>query len=165
VIKYPPGGLIVILRTYLQKPSTSGNENAMKNIRILLLIASLVPFITNAQEIVFQAKPKARVSSGPDKTNREILTESQKNEFKITITKTDDEYYWTTRGNKQLYHSISGAYHIFSATDGSGYIKIFDSQFLPESMRDSGPRFSYIEHMHLGLVTISYWGGASDLSP
>jgi len=36
---------------------------------------------------------------------------------------------------------------------------------LPESFHEPGPRFAYIEHNHLWLSTITYWGTTNVFEP
>lgn len=112
----------------------------------------------SAEQVVFNAIPASRVDSSAEKTTRQVLDESKRNEFRLLITKVGDQYFWATRENKPLIHTVSGAFHIFTDTDGSGYIKIFDTHALPESIRDPGPRYQYMEHLHLWLGSTTYWG-------
>lgn len=118
-----------------------------------------------AEEVVFNALPTSKVSSEAQETSRELLNESKRHEFRLLITKNGNEYLWVSRENRPLVHSISGAFHMFADPRGSGYIKIFDSSFIPESVRSPGPRYTYMEHLHMHLGTITYWGSAESFSP
>ena len=64
-------------------------------------------------------------------------------------------YRWKTRENKILNLSKSGIFYTFHAFDGSGYVKIGDMSALSQS---SEKQYFYMEHLILGLDTITYWG-------
>ncbi len=96
----------------------------------------------------------------------ETLTEAQKNEFRLLITKLGDEYIWASREQRQLIHYESGVFHYFVNPQGGGYIKVYDQNTLPDSMRDpTKPRIVYLEHLSLWLQTTTYWGSAEAFEP
>jgi hypothetical protein len=68
--------------------------------------------------------------------------------YKLIISKKNNSYFWVTRNNQELKKKISGIFDIYYATDGSGYIKV---------ARKSKEKL-YIEHVHLGLDTITFFG-------
>ena len=51
--------------------------------------------------------------------------------------------------------SKSGIFFTVQAYDGSGYVKIGDMSALSQS---SEKQYFYMEHLILGLETITYWG-------
>ena len=55
--------------------------------------------------------------------------------------------------------SKSGIFYTFHAFDGSGYVKIGDMSALSQS---SEKQYFYMEHLILGLETITYWGGVQN---
>jgi hypothetical protein len=116
-----------------------------------------------AAQLVFDASPTVRVQSGESETKRYVLSKKERMDFRVTIIRREGKFYWATRENLELLHSGSGAGHFFIAPKGAGYIKVFDTQYLPEGMRQAGPRFWYMEHLTMPgtLGTITYWG-ASD---
>lgn len=111
-----------------------------------------------AQTIVLTAKPTAKVESGDASTERYVLSESEREKYRVIITRRDGRYFWSSRENRELIYQPSGALHYFIDPSGSGYVKILDTHMLPESMRDPGPRFRYMEHLTLWLRMITYWG-------
>lgn len=114
-----------------------------------------------AETVVFSALPSSRVSSTDTSTKREMLTADKQKEYRLVITKRDGKYYWASRENRELYYTLSGVFHIFIDLRGGGYVKIFDRKLL----REAGPNFGYLEHNHLWLDTITYWGDGSAFEP
>ena len=56
---------------------------------------------------------------------------------------------------KILNLSKSGIFYTFHAFYGSGYVKIGDMSALSQSREK---QYFYMEHLILGLETITYWG-------
>ena len=133
----------------------------------LLTSAAILFLVTgaHAEQIVINALPVSKVTSGSEKTSRELLDESKRSEARLLITRKGKKYVWASRENRPLVHVMSGAFHIFIDHEGSGYVKILDSSFIPDLQRQPGPRFSYMEHFHLHLGTITYWGTAESFAP
>lgn len=126
------------------------------------LIATTSAF---ANETVIAVEPFARVKSAVSDTVREKLSSSEAKKNALVISKNGSEYIWVTRQSRQLVYVQSGAFHLFIDPRGGGYVKIFDQQALPETMRQSGPRFRWYEHVSTGLETITYWGEANAFQP
>jgi hypothetical protein len=132
------------------------------NIRatLLLLCASVLWPGSVYSETVLDAKPTARVVAGDRTTKHSQLSEDEQTEYRILIVRTGGRYFWVTRQNRELDHRVSGAFHYFIDPLGGGYIKVLDTRALPESLRDPGPRFHYMEHLVTWLNTITYWGAS-----
>lgn len=95
-----------------------------------------------------------------------MLDSSQSNEFQPLITKSGDEYNWGTRGDGRLHCTRSGAYYVFIAVNGAGYIPIMDTHVSPQFLRVQGkPRFEYSEHSRNGTAAIQYWGWTDSFNP
>ncbi len=130
----------------------------------VLLAAFLFSFASaSAEQVVFDAQPDSRITSSVDSSTRTVLGKEKRNEFRLLITKVGKDYFWTSREDRPLVYTMSGAFHIFSDLRGAGYIKIFDTLSLPESLREPGPRFQYMEHVTLWLGSITYWGSSNKL--
>lgn len=123
----------------------------------ILIVASPV-----LAQVVLDAKPTVKVESGEGATSRELLSEPDRTKYRITIIRRAGRYFWTSREDRELVHHASGAFHYFIEPRGGGYIKVFDTHTLRESMRDPGPRFRYMEHLTLWLGTITYWGATEE---
>ena len=132
--------------------------------RVLFAVAATVVLVTPVRaQLVFDASPSVKVQSSETETKRYVLSKKERMDFRVTIIQREGRYYWTSRANLELQHHGSGAGHFFIGPKGSGYIKVFDTQSLPDGMRKPGPRFWYMEHLVMPgtLGTITYWG-ASD---
>lgn len=123
----------------------------------ILLVASPV-----CAQVVLDAKPTVKVESGDGATARHLLSESDRTKYRVTISRRGGRYSWTSREDRELLHHLSGAFHFFIDPRGGGYIKVFDTHTLPESVRDPGPRFRYMEHLTFWLGTITYWGASEE---
>lgn len=118
-----------------------------------------------AEEIVLNAIPISKVTSGNKSTIREELSPSASNGFRLLITKDDDDYLWSTRDNDELSLIKRGAFIIFISRSGSGYIEIFDTNYFPENDRRPNARYKYKEHIRSALGNITYWGVTNNFSP
>lgn len=137
-----------------------------KLVHLLVLLALLTFPILGQTQLVLQGTPSSRTTSSSEGSTDESLTEAQKNEFQLLITKVGDEYIWASREQKHLDHYKSGAFHYFVDPTGGGYIKVFDQSVLPDFLRDpTKPRILYLEHLSLWLQTTTYWGGAESFEP
>lgn len=112
-----------------------------------------------AEEIVFTGIPRIKIfiENGSQGTP-EKLSQAESTEYKCTITKLDNKYYWTTRENVELIRHKSGAYTTFVATNGAGYVRIIDPGTKEILFKEGRQPYDYMEHLLLGLSTISYYG-------
>ncbi len=111
---------------------------------------------------VLSVRPTVKVESNAASTQRFQLSDAEQEEFRVVITTRDGRYYWISREGRELIHHRSGVFHYFIDPTGGGYVKVVDTGLLPESLRDPGPRVQYLEHVTLGLHTITYWGASED---
>lgn len=119
----------------------------MKRLTLLTLLVLITPF--GWSEVVFVGEPIAKVVMSGDKVDRTMLTVSEQSEFQSVVVEIDGGYFWQTREMKELERYERGRFITYLATDGTGYIKI-DSNASQDT--------SYIEHLLLGLNTITYQG-------
>ena len=124
----------------------------------VLFISILLYAISNiycyADEIVFQGTPFTRGRGSVEKSYNEPLSTEKQKEYELVIVKEDDNYIWRSRDNKVLRHHKSGVFDYFIQPEGSGYIKIMQNE----------EGYAYIEHVHLGLDTITYWGVSDEFN-
>ena len=114
-------------------------------------------------QTVLSARPTVKVVSEAASTERFQLSDAEQEAVRVVITIRDGRYYWISREGRELIHHRSGAFHYFIDPTGSGYVKVLDTAFLPEFLRDPGPRFQYFEVLSLWLGTTTYWGATDDL--
>jgi hypothetical protein len=115
-----------------------------------------------AAQVILDAQPSVRVESSDAGTTHTLLSDAASAGNRATVIKRGERFYWATRENRELQHVRAGAFHYFIASGGAGYIKVFDAQSLPPSQRASERRYQYMEHLTIGLSTITDWGTADD---
>lgn len=132
----------------------------MKSIISILIILLFLSPLYAQEELVFTGIPTIKISEGGTSRTPEKLSKSKAIEYKCTITKMDNKYYWTTRENVELIPIAGGAFITFLASNGSGYIRIVDPELKDavSIMGETEEKFDYVEHLLLGLKTITYYG-------
>lgn len=116
----------------------------------------LLPVVCFAQleVVVLKGVPIVQNKSSVEESGNFQLSESQQTESRLIITRKGQKYYWTSRQDRELTRHESGIYTIFLETKGAGYVRAMKS----------ANKVLYMEHMGLGLETITYWGVADSLS-
>ena len=97
------------------------------------------------------------MEAGPGRAKTLQLTPDQRMENRVVIERRGDSYFWTSRGGVELVRRVSGIYEIFIAQTGAGYIKI-------ERPFGEDQPFHFLEHVHISLGTIIYFGSSFDYS-
>ena len=116
-------------------------------------------------ELVFEARPTVRIDASKEGAVRETLSRLDQERTRITIVWRDGKYFWASRDAAELtLQGRSGPTYLFAEPHGAGYVKIFDTHVFPESVRVAGRRYLFMEHVHLGLGTITYWGSCDELA-
>ncbi len=127
----------------------------MKNLLFIILFIQVqlnsTSFADSSSHII--GHPLTKASCEATVCNHMELTETDQAKYEMIITESKDQYFWTSRESKLLYRSKSGAFIFFINQDGSGYIKatIINGQC------------QYLEHIGIGLQTITYWGTCEGL--
>lgn len=137
----------------------------MKITALLTLIFLTFALPLYAKEsIMFTGIPELKISEGglsrvPEKLNKEKAIQ-----FKCTITKIDDKYYWTSRDNAELMPVSSGAFITYWAVNGSGYVRVIKPEMIAEVRQlgamagDPEGQYDYVEHLLIGLKSVTYYG-------
>lgn len=129
---------------------------------IIFLIIAVSAFAE--QSIVFTGVPEIKISEGGVSRVPETLTKDKAIKFKCTITKADDKYYWASRENVELAPITSGAFITYWAINGSGYVRLVRPEMKGEVRKlgavagDPEEKFDYVEHLLLGLKSVTYYG-------
>jgi hypothetical protein len=137
-----------------------------KTILVSLILLIITGFAYAEETIVFKGMPKVKISEGGTNRIPETLSKDKAEQFKCIITKTADKYYWTSRENVELLPTTSGAFITYWAINGSGYVRTTKPEMRTEvrkmgvALRDPEARFDYVEHLLLGLKSITYYGTA-----
>ena len=82
--------------------------------------------------------------------------------LRCVVSEVGGRYYWATRQNKELIRRSAGAFITYSAIDGSGYVRVIDPAFKATValVSPTESRFDYVEHLLIGLRTVTYYGKA-----
>lgn len=127
---------------------------------LLSLLAAQAPAETT---VVLQGRPTIQVDSAEDLTTRTELTAAASEKLAVRIVKKGGRYYWASRDNQELTRRVYGAFSLFIDPATGGYVRVFDTSTLPQSLQSEGPQFRYIEHVLLFNATVTYFGGAETL--
>jgi hypothetical protein len=110
-------------------------------------------FAQTATTVVFMGFPSRRSANMIGNNETSTLEEKDSKEYLCMITRKNGKLFWASRDNKEMAINVSGSFVVFSALDGSGYVK-----FAPD-LKDIP--IDYMEHLHDKLFTITYWGKSS----
>lgn len=132
----------------------------MRNIFICLLL--LVPLSANAADIVFEGYPVKKIETNENSSNTSLLSQSQASEYKVTIIKEEEKYYWATRGNLQVIPMESGFYITYLAVNGAGYVRtmapVARNIYKQLPKEEQAESFLYFEHLVHQMGSITYYG-------
>jgi hypothetical protein len=131
---------------------------------LLTIVIFLCSSICNAQVLSFVGIPAVRIIEGGVERNTEKLEETKSIEFACVVKEVDGKFIWTSRENKPLVKiDTGGAFLMFLAVDGSGYIRLIKPNFKNAAsvMSSTEKSFDYIEHLLMGLRTVTYYGMAN----
>jgi hypothetical protein len=132
-------------------------------ILLLVLVGLLTPVWSPAQEVtVFSGIARVKVSEGGTDRSTDQLTADRASESGVVIRKLGDRYYWATRSNKELIPHAAGAFVTFVAVDGAGYVRVNtqEGKSAAASLSPAEQQFDYVEHLLIGLRSITYYGNA-----
>ena len=115
-------------------------------------------------KIVFEGVPARKVSSDAWKISEASLTASQAAEYSVRIVLDGDRYLWASRKNTPLRRVESGAFVIFTAENGSGFVRSIKADYVEVVEGIGAPEgIVYAEHLMLGLDSVTYYG--RDVTP
>lgn len=106
------------------------------------------PIAIPKEATALKGTPTVRVDSTTEGTTRRRLTPTEGNQFGLKIDVKDGRYYWTNHRNQPLTVQTSGEFTYLSSTEPGQYIKF----------RRLNDRIAYVEHLDMGLGTVTYWG-------
>ena len=120
----------------------------------VLLAIALVGAGLRQGTVVFHGTPFVRVLTNMAEDRREPLTEDDKQQYQVLITKRNGDYFWSSREMTPVTHEIAGPYHWFISPT-SGYVKILDTES-PDAMAgfpEGHPRYFYRSEWGIGVHT------------
>jgi hypothetical protein len=127
----------------------------------LVCVFSLCATAVFAQSrTVFSGVPSIKVSEGGTERLPETLAREKAVNMACVISEIGGEYYWASRENKQMVRMEGGAFITFLAADGSGYVRTIKPTMKDAAgmMSPTEKTFDYVEHLLLGLRSITYYG-------
>jgi hypothetical protein len=134
---------------------------------LFLAAAMLVGVTTNTvaqSKSIFAGIPTIKISEGGTERNPEALTRLQAANVHCVISQIGDDYYWASRENKPLVLIEGVAFITFIAADGSGYIRVTMPNRKKAAAVTGGTEaeFDYVEHLLIGLRSVTYYGKARE---
>ena len=135
----------------------------MKKAKVLVLFLLVIFAATltyAAENIIFSGTPIVKISEGGIDRVVENIEGKRAMELRCVISKIGKKYYWTTRENTEMVKRVSGAYVTYLARSGSGYVRIIreDMKKIISLPGDPNAKFDYVEHLLIGLNSITYYG-------
>jgi len=111
-------------------------------------------------QTVFKGIPSIKISEAGASRKPEKLKRKEAVNLSCVISKIGNDYYWASRENTPLTRTESGSFITYTASNGSGYIRVIKSggKKTASLMSETEKKFDYVEHLLLGLRTITYFG-------
>jgi hypothetical protein len=133
-----------------------------KAILALIFLAVAAPLFAK-EMVIFSGIPEIKISEGGVSRADENLTKDKAIKSKCIITKIDDKYYWTSRENVELIPIASGAFITYWAVNATGYVRVVNPEMKELVKQTAVPgdpeeKFDYVEHLLLGLKSVTYYG-------
>ncbi len=132
----------------------------MKKLAIAFCIISFSMPIFAAPTTIFKGRPITKISEGgTDRTVEQVAKDKAPN-LACLISEIDGKYYWASRENVELIPTRGGAFTTYIATNGSGYIRVLEAEMKEAAslMSDAEIKFDYVEHLLIGLKSVTYYG-------
>jgi hypothetical protein len=110
---------------------------------------------------VFRGLPSMKISEGGVERSPEAVPRTAAVNLTCAVSKIGDDYYWASREKTPLVAIDSGgAYVTYVAVNGSGYIRVLKPEFKKAAslVDDTDRAYDYIEHLLVGLRTVTYYG-------
>jgi hypothetical protein len=148
-------------RQYTARPICIQIGDAMLRIAVFTCCLTLWSTPTFAQaKTVFAGIPTVKISEGGTERTVEKLERSAAVNVAVVISEINGRYYWASRENKELRVSEGGTFITFTAMDGSGYVRVLNPQMKSAASLayDSAKAFDYVEHLLIGLNSVTYYG-------
>lgn len=101
-----------------------------------------------------------RITEGGTDRIPEALSPDKAGNLGVVISRIGDRYYWASRENKEMVRREFGAFITYIAVDGAGYVRLI-APGMKKAASLLGPseeKFDYVEHLTMGLRSITYYG-------
>jgi hypothetical protein len=129
----------------------------------ILGVLTLAMFATIAQSqpvTVFRGRPSVKISEGGIERLPEAISREKAINVECVISRIGDELYWASRENVPMVAVDSGAFIVYIAATGAGYVKVIrpNMKEIASLMGETEAKFDYVEHITLGLRSVTYYG-------
>jgi hypothetical protein len=111
-------------------------------------------------ETVYRGRPTVKITVAATEQRSEKVESKDAPNLTCVISKIGENFYWASRENRPLTPSRSGAFLVFVAEGGTGYIKIIipDMKEAAALMGETEAKYDYVEHITFGLGSVTYYG-------
>jgi hypothetical protein len=129
-------------------------------IAVIMLFVGVTASAAQAPVTFFKGRPSVKISEGGVERTPEQIARDRAINLECVISQIGTSYYWASRENVQLSRIDSGAFLTFVAVNGAGYVRIVkpDAKAAAAIMSPTEDRFDYVEHIVLGLRSVTYYG-------
>jgi hypothetical protein len=133
----------------------------VKNLFLLGFLYSSLS--TLGQEIVeFEGIPSKKVERTTDFSNSTIVSGLESQSAAVRISKSGENYFWTSRNSIPMRKVEDGIYITYWAIDGTGYVRTLTSAarkvYQRQAVDNQVGQTMYVEHILIGLESITYYG-------
>lgn len=130
-------------------------------VSILSLCLLPSPVSTQTPATVFRGRPQLKVNEGGVERLAENVPSQTALNLVAVVSKIGDKFYWASRENVPMIEvDGGGAYVTYVAVNGSGYVRVLkaDMKKMAALIDDTGAKFDYVEHLLIGLKSVTYYG-------
>ena len=125
---------------------------------LFLLIIGFSGSLIAESVTVFKGYPAIKIiERGSSRDAAEVLA-AKAPDLACVISKIDGKYYWASRENLEVFPMVSGAFTTYLAINGSGYVRISSPESRAGLKTAGAAEHDYVEHLLLGLSSITYYG-------
>jgi hypothetical protein len=132
----------------------------MKGLLAAVLLTLAATHVHGQAHTDFSGIPSVKISEGGLERSPETVDRAKAANLACVISEIGGKYYWASRENKLMVRHEGGAFVTYVAVDGAGYVRtILPSLKAAASlMSPTEERFDYVEHVVLGLRSVTYYG-------
>ena len=127
---------------------------------ILTVAIASTEVLGQTSPTAFKGRPSLKISEGGVERLPEQIASDRAVNLECVISQIGNSFYWASRENAQLKRIDSGGFLTFIAVNGSGYVRVVkrEAKAAASLMSPTEARFDYVEHVVLGLRSITYYG-------
>ena len=132
----------------------------MRRLAVPVLALLLATDLSAQATTVFRGRPMIKISEAGRTRIEDDISRTEAINLEVVISQIGDNYYWASRENTQVVPTESGAFLTYVATNGSGYVRVIipGLKSLASPQSETEVEFDYVEHLTIGLKSVTYWG-------